>query len=168
MELSLNSIASTVSGAALSAGAAMQAVGSSALSAASHATSSVAAGAAASTQLTQGLKLVEQPVSAAAKAANARSLATTAKVLGKALGVTAVAGSALAGYSLTRKAGVDALLETQQGRGAVLSGVGGACLLTPFPPVQLLGALTLGAYGANAVGAFERLDQPQAPDKRRP
>lgn len=132
------------------------------MQAASHVLpASVAAGASASQAAAANLTLLEKPVTAAAKQAS--PLVGVAKVLARGAGVAAVTASTLTGYNLVRKAGVDALWETKQGRGAVLGATGGVALLVPGGGLVAAGAL--GATALNEFGALDWLNQSQAAEK---
>jgi hypothetical protein len=148
----------------------LQAVGHGASSAAAQATAAVAsipqalpgavnAGAATTARLASDLALVEKPTKAIAAAVpRASVLMRTAGFLSKTLPIVTIGAGTLAGARIVNDHGMQALVTTKDGRGAVLGTIGGALLLVPHPVSQLAAAGMLGAVAVNHFGGMDRLD----------
>ncbi|MCW2927613.1 MAG: hypothetical protein JWM86_1581 [Thermoleophilia bacterium] len=121
----------------------------------------VQAGATGSAQLASDLAVVEKPAKAiAAGLPRSTVLLRTASFLSKALPLVAIGASTLSGARIVHDQGPDALLNTKQGRGAVLGAMGGVLLLVPHPAGQLAAAGVLGVTAANHFDGLRRFDQP--------
>ncbi len=119
----------------------------------------VAGGASGSAHLAQGLALAEKPARAVANAIPKASwLGRAAGFLSKALPIVTIGAGAMAGAKLVSEQGAQALITTKDGRGAVLSVVGGALLLVPTPVTQLGAAAALAGVAVNQFGGFDRLN----------
>jgi hypothetical protein len=110
------------------------------------------------TAVHSSLEAVKKPLEAAAGGTRMSGLQRAVSVLGKSLAGVVVVTSALQGARIVSGGGPAALLETKQGRAAVLGATGGALALTPVPPLQLAGAVVLAGAAANEFGAFDRFD----------
>lgn len=159
----MSAIAQGAMTAAVSLGSSVHTAGSSALHVATSIPqalpSSVHVGAATSAHLAEGLAAVEKPTRAVAKAIPRSSLLTrTAGFLSRALPVVTIGAGLLAGARLVDQQGPEALVRSKDGRGAVLSTVGGALLLVPHPATQLAAAGMLAGVAINQVGGLDRLD----------
>jgi hypothetical protein len=120
---------------------------------------SVHAGAATTAQLARDLAVVEKPTRAMAAAMpKAGVLVRTAGFLSRALPIVTIGAGALAGARIVEDHGAAALITHKQGRGAVLSTLGGALLLVPTPATQLAAAGVLAAVAVNQFGGMDRLD----------
>ena len=120
----------------------------------------VNAGAASTAQFANHLALVEKPAKAiAAGIPRSSVLLRTAGFLSKALPIVTIGAGTLAGVRIVGDQGVDALVNTKEGRGAVLGTLGGVMLLVPHPATQIAAAGALGALAANQFGAFDRLNR---------
>lgn len=183
MSISLSSIAAGTMTAAVSLGSSLQAIGAGAAAAAQTLPTvtaggvqamgqavtttlpqalpgSVGAGAAATSRLATDLSLVEKPTKAIATAMpKAGVLVRTAGFLSKALPIVAIGAGALSGARIVSDEGAQALVTTKDGRGAVLSTVGGALLLVPTPATQLAAAGMLAAVAVNQFGGMDGLDR---------
>jgi hypothetical protein len=119
----------------------------------------VNAGAATTAKLASDLALVEKPAKAIATAVpKASLLMRTAGFLSKALPIVTIGAGTLAGARIVNDQGVQALVTTKDGRGAMLGTIGGALLLVPHPASQLAAAGMLGAVAVNQFGGMDRLD----------
>jgi hypothetical protein len=119
----------------------------------------VAGGAVGTAQLADSMALVEKPARAVATAIPKSTwLTRTAGFLSKALPIVTIGAGALAGARIVDDKGAQALLTTKDGRGAVLSTVGGALLLVPTPVTQLAAAGVLAGVAVNQFGGLDRLD----------
>lgn len=119
----------------------------------------VQAGAAGSAKLAADLAIVERPAKAiAAGMPQSTVLLRTASFLSKALPVVAIGASAMSGARIVHDHGPDALMNTKQGRSAVLGAMGGALLLVPHPATQLAAAGVLGITAANHFDGLKRFD----------
>jgi hypothetical protein len=74
--------------------------------------------------------------------------------------VIVIGASVLKGEQMVKQDGVRSLVNTQDGRGAVLGAVGGSLMLMPFPPAQLGAAVVMAGAAANGLGAFKHFDRP--------
>lgn len=111
-------------------------------------------------KLGSDLSLVAKPATAMATAIPRSSLLMrTAGFLSKALPIVTIGASALSGARIVNDRGAQALINTKDGRGAVLGAVGGALLLVPHPATQLAAAGVLGAVAVNQFGGMHRLDK---------
>jgi hypothetical protein len=118
----------------------------------------------ATSQMADSVAVIEKPAKALATAApRASFLVRTAGFLSKALPIVTIGASALAGAQIDNDKGVQALLTTKDGRGAVLGAVGGGLLLVPTPVTQLAAAGVLGAVAVNHFGGMDRLDTVHVP-----
>lgn len=175
MEISLQSISAGAMTAAVSLGSTLQAASATAAQAlpavaanGAQTVSSVAAagggqvvnaGAATTAKLATDLAVVEKPAKALAGAAPKASMITrVAGVVAKALPVVTIGASALSGAQIVQRDGADALVNTKEGRGAVLGALGGALMLVPNPVTQIGAAAVLGAVAVNYFGGMDRLD----------
>lgn len=114
---------------------------------------------AATSQLATNLGVVEKPARAfAAAAPRLTTLQRTVGFLSKALPIVTIGASALSGAQIVNEHGADALVNTKQGRGAVLGALGGALMLVPHPATQVAAAGVLGAVAANHFGGLDRLN----------
>jgi hypothetical protein len=109
---------------------------------------------------TTTLEAVKKPLDAAAAGTKMSTLSKVATVVGKSLAGVVIVTSTIQGVRLVEAGGPEALIDTKQGRSAVLGASGGALALTPMPATQLAGALVLAAAAANEFGAFDKLNKP--------
>ena len=117
-------------------------------------------GVAGSTALVNDLGIVDKSVQAAAKGVpRSSAVLRAAGFLRVALPAVTMGASALAGAQVVKEAGVDGLLYSKRGRGAVLGAVGGAFLLIPHPVSQFAAAGVLGTVAVNEFGGLERFDR---------
>lgn len=106
----------------------------------------------------KGLALVEKPVSVAAKSAQISPLMRFASGLSKVLPWVTIGASAAVGAQSIKTGGTESLVNTKDGRGAVLGVLGGALLLIPTPVTQIGAAAALAGAAANQFGVFKQLD----------
>lgn len=113
----------------------------------------------ATSQMADGIAVVEKPVKAIATAApRASFLVRTAGFVSKTLPIVTIGASALAGAQIVNDKGAQALVTTKEGRGAVLGAVGGGLLLVPTPATQLAAAGVLGAVAVNYFGGMDGMN----------
>lgn len=167
MSLSLSNISAGAMTAAVTLGSTLQSVGASAAATMQSLPqvipqalpATVHAGATGSAQLATNLALVERPTKLIAAAVpRASLLVRTAGFLSKALPIVSIGAGALMGARIVNDKGAAALVTTKDGRGAVLSTVGGALLLAPVPGAQLAAAGVLAAVAVNQFGGMDGLD----------
>lgn len=157
MGISWESVSAGAMTAAVSVGSTVESVGSAAAQALPN---SVGAAAATSRQLAESVTLVEKPAAALKAAAPRVTLVTrSANVLVKALPIVTIGASALSGWQVVTRRGPESLVNTKQGRGAVLGAAGGAMLLVPHPATKLAAAGLLGATAVNHFGGMDRLNR---------
>lgn len=157
MGISWESLSAGAMTAAVSLGSTVESMGSAAAQALPR---SVGAAAATSRTLAEGATVVGKPVAALKAAAPQASMLTrTAGFLVKALPIVTIGASALSGWQVVTRRGPEALVNTKQGRGAVLGAAGGALMLVPHPATQLAAAGMLGATAVNHFGGMDRLNR---------
>ena len=117
------------------------------------------AGIDAAAKATAGVAALEKPARAIANVApEGAKVASVAGFLGKALPIIAIASSAYTGANVVEREGKDGLVNTTQGRSAVLGALGGSLLLVPTPVTQIAAAGVLGVAAVNHFGGLKALD----------
>ena len=112
----------------------------------------IAAGSRYSQTAVRNLALVQRPIAAASAGTGLAPLGTAARTLGRSVTALVVGVSVLRGAGIVANGGPAALVNTQEGRSALLGGVGGVLILCPTPATQLGGAGALALAAANEFG----------------